>query len=84
MITKFVLAEDPRYGGEDILGIYFNREEVEEAFYATCEDWVYETMMTADPLEVFGLPEWDWASDYKWLMEDCAKTLRIVEVPYYV
>lgn len=84
MITKFILMDYSSYGGEGIHGIYSNRADVEEAFYETCADWVYKLMMTEDPLEVFGLPEWNWKIDYEWLMKDCARTLIIVEVPYYV
>ena len=40
-------------------------------------------MMTADPLDVFGMPEWDWKIDYKWLVEDAMRTFAIQEVPVY-
>lgn len=83
MITKFILMDNHSYSGEGIYGIYSNRADAEEALYELCADNAYEVMMTEDPLEVCGFPEWDWKNDYKWLVEDCAYTLIIVEVPYY-
>lgn len=69
--------EDPIYG------IYLSLADAEEAIFAECEDYAYETMMTADPLDVFGCAEWDWKIDYKWLVEDAMKTFAIQEVPIF-
>ena len=70
--------EDP------VLGIYPTRADAEEAIFTECEWYVYEVMMTGDPLDVFGLPSWDWEIDYKWLMEDALRTFSIQEVPVYM
>ena len=53
-----------------VLGIYDTRADAEEAIFTECEWYVYEVMMTGDPLDVFGLPFWDWKIDYKWLMKE--------------
>ena len=66
-----------------VYGVYPTRADAEEAILAECEDYAYEIMMTADPLDVFGLPEWDWEIDYKWLVKDAMETFDIQEVPVY-
>lgn len=71
-------VEDP------VLGIYPTRADAEEAIFTECEWYAYEVMMTSDPMDVFGLPEWDWEIDYKWLVEDAMKTFDIQEVPVYM
>ena len=70
-------VEDPIYG------IYSSRADAEEAILTECEDYAYEVMMTSDPSDVFGFPEWAWADDYKWLVKDAMKTFSIQEVPVY-
>lgn len=70
-------VEDPVYG------VYPTRADAEEAILAECEDYAYEIMMTANPLDVFGMPEWDWKIDYKWLVEDAMRTFAIQEIPVY-
>ena len=78
-MVKYVLIDN----FADIHAIYSNRADAEEMFLAFCEDWVYETMMTEGPWDVFGKEKWDWKEDYDYLMRDCARTLMIAEVPYY-
>lgn len=68
---------------EPIYGVYPTRADAEEAILAECESYAYEIMMTADPLDVFGLSEWDWKIDYKWLIEDAMRTFAIQEIPVY-
>lgn len=70
--------EDP------VLGIYATLADAEEAIFTECEWYAYEVMMTGDPLDVFGMPSWDWRIDYKWLMEDALRTFSIQEVPVYI
>lgn len=70
-------VDNPAYG------VYSSRADAEEAILAECEDYAYEIMMTADPLDVFGCAEWDWKIDYKWLVEDAMKTFAIQEVPVF-
>ena len=69
--------EDP------VLGIYPTRADAEEAIFTECDHYVYETMMTSDPRDVFGWSEWEWKTDYKWLMEDAMRTFSIQEVPVF-
>lgn len=69
--------EDPIYG------IYLSLADAEEAILTECEDYAYEVMMTSDPSDVFGFPEWAWIDDYKWLVKDAMRTFAIQEVPVY-
>lgn len=71
-------VEDP------VLGIYATLADAEEAIFTECEWYAYEVMMTGDPLDVFGFPEWAWADDYKWLVKDAMKTFSIQEVLVYM
>ena len=71
-------VEDP------VLGIYATLADAEEAIFTECEWYAYEVMMTGDPLDVYGMPSWDWKIDYKWLMEDALRTFSIQEVPVYI
>lgn len=83
-MVKYVLMDYDAYGSADVYAIYSSRADAEEMFFTFCEDWVYETMMCGDPLDIFGKEEWDWKEDYDYLMRDCARTLTIAEVSYYV
>ena len=67
-----------------VYGVYPSRSEAEEAILTECEAFAYEVMMTDDPSDVFGFPEWAWADDYKWLVKDAMKTFNIQEVPVYM
>ena len=67
-----------------VLGIYATLADAEEAIFTECEWYAYEVMMTGDPLDVYGMPSWDWKVDYKWLMEDALRTFSIQEVPVYM
>ena len=81
---KVMYAVYENYNTEDpVYGVYSTRADAEEAIFTECESYVYELMMTADPMDVMGLPEWTWDIDYKWLMEDAMKTFAIQEVPVY-
>lgn len=81
--TYYVLGDYSIYGEENFYGIYDNRAAAEEIFFSICDDWVYEYMMTTDPVDYHGSEEWDWKKDYWWLMGDAARTLMIREVAYY-
>ena len=70
-------VEDP------ILGIYATLADAEEAIFTECEWYVYEAMMIEDPLNIFGMPSWDWVNDYKYLMKDAMRIFSIQEVPVY-
>ena len=67
-----------------VYGIYSSRADAEEAILTECEDYAYEVMMTSDPSDLFGFPEWAWADDYKWLVKDAMKIFSIQEVPVYM
>lgn len=66
-----------------VFGIYKSLADAEEALYAECEAFAYETLMTGDPEDITGMEEWVYAEDYWWLMRDCASTFHIEEVPIY-
>jgi hypothetical protein len=82
-IAMFVVYEND-YVKDPVLGIYATLADAEEAIFTECEWYVYETMMTEDPLDVYGTPSWIWKIDYKWLMEDALRTFNIQEVPVYM
>ena len=82
MSKVYILCEQFVHSSRDIHGTYSNRADVEEAYLDFCENWAYEVMMTEDPEEVFGR-EWNWKEDYKYIMDDCAHTLKIMEADYY-
>ena len=60
-MTVFVVAE---FDGSFVAGICTTRADAEELALATVEEWVYKVMMTEDPKEVTGYPNWDWHYDY--------------------
>lgn len=68
---------------DPIYGIYTSLADAEEAILTECENYVYKVMMTSDPSDVFGLPEWAWADNYKWLVKSAMRTFNIQEVPVY-
>lgn len=69
--------------GETVLGIYSTRTDAEEALYNECENEVYELLMTSDPMEVFGMEEFDYNGDFWYLMNDTMDVYKIEEVPVY-
>ena len=82
-VIMFAVYEDAHVE-RPVLGIYATLADAEEAIFTECEWYVYEVMMTGDPLDVYGMPSWDWKIDYKWLMEDALRTFSIQEVPIYI
>ena len=56
--------------------------DAEEYIYTISEEETYETMMIADPLDVFGSPVWNYKIDYKWLIQDCLSSFLINKIPY--
>lgn len=67
----------------DVYGVYMSLADAEEAIFAECEDEVYELMMTSDPLDVIGVDEWNWRSDYYWFLKDYGRSFRISTTPVY-
>ena len=65
-----------------VIGIFRTRAEAEEALFNECEDYVYETMMTCDPIDIIGR-EWIYPRDWKYLMKDCSYCFVITEAPVY-
>ena len=80
-ITMYGVYE--RDADNPLWGIFTTRADAEEMILTECEDFAYEVMMTDDPMDVFGEEEWDWRSDYRWLMRDAGRTFSIQEVPVY-
>ena len=83
IVIMFAVYEDAHVE-DPVLGIYATLADAEEAIFTECEWYAYEVMMTGDPLDVYGMPSWDWKIDYKWLMEDALRTFSIQEVPAYM
>ncbi len=82
-ITMFAVYEDAHVE-DPVYGVYTSRADAEEAILAESEAYAYEVMMTADPLDVFGVATWDWKLDFKWLVEDSMRTFAIQEVSVYM
>ena len=61
--------------------IFRNRADAEEFIFTTAEEWTYEYLMTGDPEDVIGESEWNYKLDWKFLMNDCADSFKIVEAP---
>lgn len=80
-ITMYGIYE--RDADNPLWGIFTTRADAEEMILTECENFAYEVMMTEDPIDVFGEEEWDWRSDYRWLMRDAGRTFSIQEVPVY-
>lgn len=68
---------------DPVIGIYPSYEEAKEAMHAHCEDWANEVIATQDPMDVFGVSQWDIETDHKWLVEDAEETLHIQKVPVF-
>ena len=81
-ITMYAVVENDSLD-RAVYGVYPTRADAEEALVYECEAYAYEVMMTADPRDVFGVSEWDWGADYKWLVKDALQTFEILEVPVY-
>ena len=62
-----------------ITTVHQSRADAEEFVFSLCEDWVYELMTNADAGEVFGKDDWDWHTDWLYLMVDCARDCEIRE-----
>lgn len=75
-----VLADDDE---DPVLGVYMDPADAEEAILAECEAEIYELMMTSCPLDTIGCEEWDWHSDYYWLLKDYGSSFRISTTPVY-
>ena len=67
---------------EMVIGIFRTRAEAEEALFNECEDYVYEVIMTGDPIDIIGR-EWRYPRDWKYLMRDCGYSFVITEAPVY-
>ena len=80
-VNMYAVVNTEAYDG-DLLGVFANRADAEEAIFTECEDWPYEVIMTDDPIDLFGR-EWNYAEDYRYLMRDCARVFSIVEVPVF-
>ena len=66
-----------------VLGVYATRAEAEEMFLTECDAAVYEMMNQYDAWEVFGVRDYDYPMDYKYLMRDSAEMFSILEVPVF-
>ena len=80
-ITMYGIYE--RDADKPLWGVFPTSADAEEMILTICEDFAYEVMMVEDPMEVFGEEEWDWHSDYRWLMRDAGRTFDIQEVLVY-
>ena len=56
------------------------RADAEEFILEIAGDEAYRIMMTEDPKEVVGEPEWAWDADFQWLRSSCGDDFIIVEI----
>ena len=56
------------------------RADAEELVLEIASDEAYRIMMTEDPNEVIGEPEWIWNIDFKWLRSSCGDDFVIQEI----
>ena len=56
------------------------RADAEELVLEIASDEAYRIMMTEDPNEVIGEPEWIWNIDFKWLRSSCGDDFVILEI----
>ena len=63
-----------------IVKICKTRADAEELVLEIASDEAYRIMMTEDPNEVIGEPEWIWNIDFKWLRSSCGDDFVIVEI----
>lgn len=66
----------------NVLAAFDTLADAEEYIFTISEEEVYETMTTADPMDVFGSPTWNCKIDYKWLIQDCLSSFLINKIPY--
>ena len=62
-----------------IVKICKTRADAEELVLEIASDEAYRIMMTEDPNEVIGEPEWIWNIDFKWLRSSCGDDFVIIE-----
>lgn len=72
-----------RENEEPVLGVYLTRADAEEAAFDFAEEWVYKVLMTDDPMDVLGQSEWNYAADYRYLMNDALDSLEIIPTCSY-
>ena len=63
-----------------IVKICETRADAEELVLEIASDEAYRIMMTEDPKEVVGEPEWAWDADFQWLRSSCGDDFVIVEI----
>lgn len=63
--------------------IFRSRADAEEFIFTIAEDWAYECLMIGDPEDAIGENEWNYKRDWKFLMNDCANSFKIVEAPLF-
>ena len=63
-----------------IVKICKTRADAEELVLEIASDEAYRIMMTEDPKEVVGEPEWAWDADFQWLRSSCGDDFVIVEI----
>lgn len=63
-----------------IVKICKTRADAEEFILEIAESEAYRIMMTEDPKEVIGEPEWVWNIDFQWLRSSCGDDFVIIEI----
>ena len=63
-----------------IVKICETRADAEEFILETAGSEAYRIMMTEDPKEVVGKPEWAWDVDFQWLRSSCGDDFVIQEI----
>ena len=67
----------------NVIAVYVELADAEEAFFTECESWAYEMLMNEDPVDFWGVYDWDYPEDYKYLMRVAADTFKIEEVAIF-
>ena len=63
-----------------IVKICKTRADAEEFILELATGEAYRIMMTEDPKEVVGYPEWAWDADFQWLRSSCGDDFTIIEI----
>ncbi len=80
--VAYVVVNDGLSDG-NIEAVFSNRADAEEYIFTEAENWAYECLMVGDPEDSVGESEWNYKLDWKFLMNDCGGSFKIVEAPLF-
>ena len=67
----------------ELYEVHSTRANAEESILAEAQLFAEETLQTADPMDVFGVPFWIYHEDYHYFLREAGKSFEIIEVPYW-